>query len=163
MFRFSKRSIKNLDGVHWALKMVASRALEISTVDFVVIEGVRNQRRQKRLVETGASSTMDSRHLTGHAIDVAAWVGGEISWAWPHYFLIAKAFKQAAKELEIDIVWGGDWKSFIDGPHYELCRKSYPKAANDSGPTKIDVKTKSQTTRKPAKRKTKKKTATTEV
>ena len=123
-FRFSKRSLKALEGVHPALVAVAHRALELSPVDFVVTEGLRTLERQKELKAAGASRTLNSRHITGHAIDVAAWVG-EIRWDWPLYAKIADAFKQAASELNVAIVWGGDWKSFRDGPHFELSRSVY--------------------------------------
>ena len=67
---------------------------------------------------------MNSRHLTGHAVDVAAWVDG-VRWDWPLYDAIAVAVKQAAKELDVAIVWGGDWATFRDGPHFELDRRVY--------------------------------------
>jgi len=124
-FVFGKRSENNLLGVHPDLVRVARRALELSEVDFTVIEGRRTPTRQKALVEAGASWTMNSRHLTGHAIDVAPYIGGTIRWDWPPFFKIADAFKQASKELDIPIVWGGDWK-VRDGPHVELDRRRYP-------------------------------------
>lgn len=124
-FRFSKRSEDSFKGVHPDLVRVARRALELSAVDFVVTEGLRTKERQAQLVKSGASQTLNSRHLTGHAIDVAAWVGG-VRWDFPLYSKIATAFKAAAKELGVPIVWGGDWKTLIDGPHFELDRKDYP-------------------------------------
>lgn len=124
-FVFGKRSENNLLGVHPHLVSVARRALEISPIDFVVIEGRRTPARQKALVEAGASWTMNSRHLTGHAIDVAAWVGGTVRWDWPLYEALGKVFKDAANQQDIPIVWGGDWK-VRDGPHFELDRKVYP-------------------------------------
>lgn len=128
MFKFSQRSIKNLDGVHHDIAAVAALALTLTSVDFVVIEGVRNRRRQEQLVAEGASWTMNSRHLTGHAIDVAALdTNGEVSWSWPLYYEIAAAFKEAAKRLNIDINWGGDWRGKKkDGPHFQLSWKKYP-------------------------------------
>jgi peptidoglycan L-alanyl-D-glutamate endopeptidase CwlK len=69
---------------------------------------------------------MKSRHLTGHAIDFAPVVAGKVTWKWPAFHPIAAAFKQAAKELKVRIVWGGDWRTFKDGPHIELDRKAYP-------------------------------------
>lgn len=124
-FKFSERSLTNLDGVHPDLVKVAHDALAITPVDFVVIEGMRSVSRQKKLFEAGATRTMNSRHLTGHAIDVAAWVDGGIRWDWPLYDVISVAFKKAAKELGVPIVWGGDWSTFKDGPHYELDRNVY--------------------------------------
>ena len=120
MFRFSQRSYAALAGVDPRLVAVASRALLYADVDFVVIEGMRTLERQRALVAAGASRTMNSRHLDGRAIDVAAWVGGVPRWDWPLYDKIAVAFKRAAHELGVGLTWGGDWSSFRDGPHFEL-------------------------------------------
>ena len=125
-FRFSSRSLRNLEGVHPDLVAVAHRALQLTEIDFLVTEGLRTREKQIELVKAGASRTTRSRHLTGHAIDVAAWVAGGVRWDWPLYDEISRAFKQAAFELKVPIVWGGDWKSFRDGPHYELSRTEYP-------------------------------------
>lgn len=125
MYKFSQRSLDNLDDVHKDLQKVAHRAIEITPIDFVVIEGLRSVSRQKKLFDSGASRTMRSRHLTGHAIDIAAWVDGGIRWDWPLYDALAVAMKQAADELNIPIEWGGDWKSFKDGPHYQLPWDTY--------------------------------------
>ena len=125
-FRFSSRSLRNMEGVHPDLVAVAHRALQLTEVDFLVTEGLRTMEKQIELVRAGASRTTRSRHLTGHAIDVAAWVAGGVRWDWPLYEELSKAFKQAAAELKVPIVWGGDWKSFKDGPHYELSRTEYP-------------------------------------
>jgi len=125
-FRFSSRSLRNMEGVHPDLVAVAHRALEITEIDFLVTEGLRTREKQIELVRAGASRTTRSRHLTGHAIDIAAWVAGGVRWDWPLYEELSRAFKQAAAELNVPIVWGGDWKSFRDGPHYELSRMEYP-------------------------------------
>ena len=123
-FRLSQRSLSRLEGVHPDLVKVVRRAIELTTVDFMVTEGLRTRERQRQLVNAGASRTMNSRHITGHAVDVAALVDGEVRWDWPLYATISKAFKQAANELGVPITWGGDWKSFRDGPHYEIPRAS---------------------------------------
>lgn len=126
MFRFSQRSEDNLKGVHPDLARVVRRALTLSEVDFGVIEGLRTMARQQELVKAGASQTMKSRHLTGHAVDLAAFVGGSIRWDWPLYHKIASAMKAAAAAEGVPIEWGGDWKSFKDGPHFQLPWKQYP-------------------------------------
>jgi len=123
---FSSRSEKNLIGVHHDLVRIARRALELSDVDFGITEGLRTKARQAQLVAAGASKTMKSRHLTGHAVDVAAYVDGEVRWDWPLYTKISKAFKQAAQELKLHVEWGGDWRTFKDGPHYQLAWREYP-------------------------------------
>ena len=125
-YRFSARSRRALLGVHPDLVAVAEAALALSPVDFMVIEGLRSPVRQAALVKAGASRTLNSRHLTGHAIDVAAVVEGQVRWDWPLYPRIAAAFKQAAREGGVRIVWGGDWPRLRDGPHFELDRKAYP-------------------------------------
>lgn len=122
-YSFSQRSIDKLKGVNVDLVSVVFRALELSEIDFAVTEGLRTKERQAELVKAGASKTMNSRHITGHAVDLAAIVGGEIRWDWPLYAKLAKAMKRAAYELNINIEWGGDWKSFKDGPHFQLTRR----------------------------------------
>jgi len=124
--RLDKRSLAKLEGVHEDLVRVVKRTADLSEVDFIVTEGLRSMKRQRELVAAGASRTLKSRHLTGHAIDFAPVVEGEVTWKWPPFFLIAHAFKRAAGELGVAIVWGGDWLRFKDGPHIELDRKAYP-------------------------------------
>ena len=126
MFKLGKKSIERLQGVKTDLVRVVERAIELSTVDFTVLEGLRSPERQQTLVASGASQTLNSRHITGHAVDLGAWVDNQVDWSWPLYTKIANAMKAAATELGIPIVWGGDWKTFKDGPHFELDRKYYP-------------------------------------
>ena len=125
-FKLSARSLGRLAGVHDDLVSVVERAIQITEVDFTVLEGMRTKSRQAELVASGASQTMNSRHLTGHAVDLGAWVAGSVRWDWPLYHKIADAMKQAAKELGTPIEWGGDWTSFKDGPHYQLPWSHYP-------------------------------------
>ncbi|WP_336195575.1 M15 family metallopeptidase [Hafnia paralvei] len=125
-FRLSQRSESRLQGVHPDLVKVTRRALELSPVDFGITEGLRTHERQKQMVAQGSSQTMNSRHLTGHAVDVVAYVGSDISWDMSLYQQIAQAFKQASAELSIPVEWGGDWKTLKDGPHFQLPFKEYP-------------------------------------
>jgi peptidoglycan L-alanyl-D-glutamate endopeptidase CwlK len=125
-FTLSARSEQRLTGVHVDMQRVVRLALMKSAVDFAVTEGLRTKERQAELLAKGASKTMDSRHLTGHAVDLAPIIAGEIRWDWPPFYKIAEAMKAAAAELGIAIVWGGDWRTFKDGPHFELDRKVYP-------------------------------------
>lgn len=119
------RSAASLQGVHKDLVRVMERARDTAP-PFLIIEGLRTQARQKQLVASGASQTLNSRHLTGHAVDIVPLdAQGRISWDWPLYHKIAPFVKQAAKDLGVPITWGGDWKSFKDGPHWELPRNSY--------------------------------------
>lgn len=119
------RSMMRLKGVHPDLVKVVQHAIEISDVDFTVLEGLRSIERQRELVKAGASQTVKSRHLTGHAVDLAAWVDNQVDWSWPLYPKIADAMKKAAADLKIPIEWGGDWKQFKDGPHFQLPWKDY--------------------------------------
>jgi len=125
MYTLGPRSKQRLKGVHPDLVKVVERAIEISTIDFTVLEGLRTPERQKALLEAGASQTLNSRHITGHAVDLGAWVDNQVDWSWPLYTKIATAMKDAAKQEGVSIVWGGDWK-MRDGPHFELNRKVYP-------------------------------------
>ena len=126
MYSLGPRSKQRLRGVHPDLVKVVERAIKITEVDFTVLEGLRTPERQKALVEAGASQTLNSRHLTGHAVDLGAWVWDEVRWDWPLYHKIAAAMKEAARLEGARIVWGGDWRTFKDGPHFELDRKAYP-------------------------------------
>lgn len=125
-YNLSKKSKDRLAGVHPDLVKVVERAIEITEIDFAVLEGVRSKTRQEQLVKAGASQTMRSRHLTGHAVDLGAYVAGSVRWDWPLYHKLAVAVKQAAAELQIPIEWGGDWTTFKDGPHWQLPWKDYP-------------------------------------
>ena len=125
-FRLSRRSRAHLEGVHPALVAVVEAAIVRTPVDFMITEGLRTPARQAVLVKAGASRTIRSRHLTGHALDVAALVNGQVRWDWPLYGRIAEAFKAAAVDLKTPLIWGGDWKTLRDGPHFELDRKAFP-------------------------------------
>lgn len=128
----NKRSEDNLVGVHPDLVKVVRRANEITAVQFIVTEGPRTLERQKQLVAKGASQTLRSRHIPGgplqvaHAVDLAAVIGKEVRWDWPLYERLAEAMKGAAEDVEVPIEWGGDWRSFKDGPHFQLPWKQYP-------------------------------------
>lgn len=126
------RDHARLAGLHPDLVRVVERAR--LAVPFMVVEGLRTRERQAKLVAIGASRTMNSRHLTGHAVDLVYWLddgdgvpeAGEIRWDWPLARQVAAAMKAAAQEEEVPLVWGGDWSSFPDGPHFELDRRRYP-------------------------------------
>jgi peptidoglycan L-alanyl-D-glutamate endopeptidase CwlK len=154
------RSERNLEGVHGDLAAVVRRAAEIvpeldPLSGFIVTEGLRTQARQQQLVASGASRTMQSRHLTGHAVDLAATVAGDVRWELNLYYRLALAMRRAAVESRTPVVWGGCWVSllgvadnedamakavasysarrravgarpFIDGPHFELSADVYP-------------------------------------
>jgi peptidoglycan L-alanyl-D-glutamate endopeptidase CwlK len=122
---------ERLDGVHPDLAAVVRKAALIAPYDIFVLEGLRTREKQEQLVKSGASQTLDSRHLTGHAVDLAPNLDtdgdgdDEPSWHWGHYDRLAPVVKQAAAELGIEIEWGGDWKSFRDGPHWQLPKRTY--------------------------------------
>lgn len=129
-YRLSKRSRDRLKHVHPDLVLVVGRAIQITDVDFSVLEGARTIQRQKALIKQGASKTLNSRHIKDnqgicYAVDLGAYVGGQIRWDWPLYDKISNSMKQAAQELGIPIEWGGDWRTFKDGPHFQLPHKFY--------------------------------------
>ena len=132
--RYSQRSLDNLRGIHPDLRRVIDRALQESPLDFIVIEGLRSKERQAQLVAQGASQTMNSRHLTGHAVDLLP-IGpdGKAAFDWPLYHKLGPAVEAAAKKEGVALVWGGRWSKFRDGPHFELDRKAYPATAWATG------------------------------
>lgn len=117
-FILGKRSTDNLNGVHPDLVRVVKRALELSEVDFTVIEGLRTKERQAELLKQGFTKTMNSRHIIGQAVDI---VPLPVDWNNKARFgLVAAAMKAAAAELGVKITWGGDFKTFVDLPHYQI-------------------------------------------
>ena len=145
----SARSLRNLQGVRTDLVEVVKRAIEITKVDFAVTEGLRSIERQRELVAKGASQTMASKHITGQAVDLVAFLGNRVSWELALYDEIADAMRTAAREQNVGIRWGGAWnvadirrwagttmesamtsyiderrangkRPFIDAPHFEL-------------------------------------------
>ncbi len=122
-------SHQRLRGVHPDLVRVVRRCAADwadPETGFIVTQGLRTLEEQKLLKAKGASRTLRSRHLTGHAVDLAVSVRGQIRWDWPLYAKLAKAMKEAAKKEKVPLEWGGDWTSFKDGPHFQLPWAKYP-------------------------------------
>lgn len=146
-FKLSQRSLDRLEGVKKELADVVKRAIEITEIDFGVTEGLRTVEKQRELVERGASQTMASKHITGDAVDLVAYIGPKVCWELTVYDEIADAMRQAAKELDVNLRWGAAWhkqltgvdmtaeelmneyidlrrsqgrRPFIDAPHFEL-------------------------------------------
>lgn len=123
-------SEKRLKGVHPDLVRVVRRTAKDwadAETGFIITCGVRTLEEQKLLKAKGASRTLNSRHIPGkngfsHAVDFAVTVKGVPRWDWPLYSKLAKAVKAAAKAEGVPVTWGGDWKGFPDGPHFELPR-----------------------------------------
>ena len=148
MFKLSNRSLKRLEGVDERLIAVVTLAIHRTKIDFGVICGMRTLKEQRALVEKGASQTMKSKHLDGHAVDLMAYIGSRGSWELNLYDDIADAMAEAAREVDVPIVWGAAWtvpniaqfngtmedamnsyiddrrsksrRPFIDGPHFQL-------------------------------------------
>lgn len=152
-FTLGAKSLAELQGVHSDLVAVVKRAIELSIQDFAVHDGIRTLAEQQNLVGAGASQTLDSRHITGHAVDLVPYINGKLRWEWPPIYRIADAVRTAAKEQGTPIRWGGAWdidfgassdapedlvagyvarrrraglRAFIDGPHFELPKAHYP-------------------------------------
>lgn len=148
MFSLSNNSKARLIGVNPSLVAVVNRAIQLTRVDFGVTEGLRTLDRQKELLAAGATTTLKSKHLTGNAVDLVAYINGKVSWNVAVYDDIADAMKQAAIDLKVSIRWGGAWnvpditkwtktmqdamnyyidykrsikeRPFIDAPHFEI-------------------------------------------
>jgi peptidoglycan L-alanyl-D-glutamate endopeptidase CwlK len=126
MSTLNANSLKLLNGVHPDLRKIVIQCAKDSAIEFIVTEGRRSLARQQQLKAAGASQTLKSRHLTGHAVDLAVKVGGKVRWDWPLYSALAKDMKAAAAKVKIPMEWGGDWRTLKDGPHYQLPWKEYP-------------------------------------
>jgi peptidoglycan L-alanyl-D-glutamate endopeptidase CwlK len=147
-FQLSQKSLDRLEGVNEHLITVVKTAIVLTDIDFGVICGMRTIEEQQTLVDKGASQTMKSKHLDGHAVDLMAYVGGRASWELNVYDDIADAMQKAAREVGTALRWGAAWhindmrewsgtmedamnayidlrrgqgrRPFIDGPHFEL-------------------------------------------
>ena len=147
-FKLSKRSLDRLTGVDERMVAVVKSAIHKSKIDFGVICGMRTSKEQEELVAKGASKTMKSKHLLGHAVDLMAYIGSRSSWELNLYDDIADAMAEAAREVDVPVRWGAAWtvpniayfdgtmedamnsyidtrrtqsrRPFIDGPHFEL-------------------------------------------
>ena len=128
-YTLSSASEKALAGVHPDLQAIIIQTLKTSRVDFRVLEGRRTEKRQLELYRRGATKLLHSRHLNGFAVDLGVLDGKQISWHWPEYIILAAGVKQAAQDLKLPIIWGGDWAHFKDGGHYELPKHAYPDPA----------------------------------
>lgn len=152
-FILGTRSLNELKGVNDALVHVVKRAIEITPIDFAVTDGLRTLEEQKQYVASGASQTLDSRHLSGHAVDLAPFVGNKVRWELDLLCKVAEAMRAAANECKVPLRWGGDWdvllteqstptdelvqdyiqrriaagrKPFVDAPHFELPKALFP-------------------------------------
>ena len=152
-YHLGAKSLAELDGVHADLVAVVHRAIDITPIDFAVVDGKRTLEEQRAFVASGASQTMDSRHLTGHAVDLVAFIGNKARWEMDLLCKIGSAMRSAALELNVPLRWGGNWdvlitdvdtplddlvqdyiqkriaagrKPFVDAPHFELPRSAYP-------------------------------------
>lgn len=127
-FQLSQRSLTRLAGVHPDLVEIVKLAIQRTAMDFTVVEGLRTPDRQRELVAQGASQTQNSFHLKqgdgyGHAVDLAPLVGGAIPWNdWTQFRALADTMKACAADLGVPMEWGGDWKTFKDGPHFQIPR-----------------------------------------
>jgi len=147
-YNLSQKSLNELQGVDPRLVAVVKRAIQLTTVDFGVTEGLRSVETQKKYVAAGKSQTMKSKHIDGKAVDLVAYVDGKVSWELNLYDNIADAMAKAAKELGLPLKWGAAWnvlditkwngtmeaamnhyvdtrrkegkRPFIDGPHFEI-------------------------------------------
>jgi peptidoglycan L-alanyl-D-glutamate endopeptidase CwlK len=125
-YKLSQQSLAKLQGVHPDLVSVVELAITMTHVDFAVLEGLRTPERQAELVAKGVSWSINSRHLTGHAVDLGAIVDGQVTWTWAPYYVLYEAMSAAAKQLKVPIEWGGNWLKRKDGPHYQLPWSKYP-------------------------------------
>ena len=109
MYKLGAGSLREIQGVHQDQVKVVHRAIEITGQDFTVHDGLRTREDQVRMVASGASKTMNSRHITGHAVDLVPYLNGKLRWEWPLIYPIAEAMRTAGKELGIPQRWGGCW------------------------------------------------------
>ena len=147
-FKLSSRSEGRLEGINPKLIEVVKTAITLTKVDFGVTCGMRTVEEQEKLVASGASQTMKSKHLEGRAVDLVAYIGPNITWSLNKYDELADAMAEAARKKGVAIKWGAAWsvgdiskysgsmedamneyvdlrrsqgrRPFIDAPHFEM-------------------------------------------
>lgn len=120
MYKFSNRSLNNLKGVDMKLVDLMTEVLQKSPYDFGITEGLRTLEKQKEYVRAGKSQTMNSYHLNGRAVDIVVYKDGKVTWDLKYYKEIADIVKDTAAKKGLKITWGGDWKTLVDGPHFQI-------------------------------------------
>lgn len=131
-YRMDERSEKMLIGIHpdlvGPMRLAHMRvSAQHPGLSFVIYCGIRTTAQQRELVASGASTTMKSRHLSGHAVDLAPTWRGNLLFDWPLYHKLAPIIKQSFEDCRIPVEWGGDWKTFTEGPHWQLPWAQYPR------------------------------------
>lgn len=109
-----------MSGIDTRLIVALGLMLDNAPYDFTITEGLRTKERQEQLVAEGKSKTMNSKHLVGKAFDIAILVSGKVTWDSKYYEEWARTFIKICGELNYSIVWGGNWKTFKDCPHFEI-------------------------------------------
>lgn len=125
MFKLTDADLKKLQGVHPDLVRVIKEAAKTAKTPFKVLEGLRTTAKQQEYFKKGTSMLdgvkKKSKHQIGKAVDIVPIVNGKVEFrSWAPFYPMAENVKAAAKKLGIKITWGGDWKTFRDGPHFEL-------------------------------------------
>jgi peptidoglycan L-alanyl-D-glutamate endopeptidase CwlK len=146
-FSFGKRSLAVRAGLVPELQRIVDLAIKVTKQDFKLVSGLRTQAEQINHVASGASKTLNSRHLTGHAVDIVPYIGPGIS-PYPLQGDSAKVIKAklsrfedvamamfiAADMLDIPLQWGNDWDCdgvptakdpdekglIVDMPHFQI-------------------------------------------
>ena len=139
-YYLGRRSLRRLQDVHPDLVQVVEAAIDITPVDFTVLEGLRSIERQSQLLQSGASKTMHSRHLTGHAVDLGAYVAGSIRWDFGLYVQLAEAIQLVAMDRDIPVEWGGCWSCLNEADDLQVAVADYVQRKKDNGkPVFIDA------------------------
>lgn len=133
-YRYGRSSTERLQSCDPDLILLFNEALADPACpsDITILEGHRGEERQNQMVAEGKSQLRwpRSRHnsFPSMAVDAAPYVGGAISWSWPHYYPLADHIKATWARLKAEgkvhgtLSWGGDWTTLRDGPHWEINR-----------------------------------------
>jgi len=129
MFQFGHNSLKNLKTCHPEIIVLMKEALFYSPIDFGISCGYRTTEEQQRLFKNGKTKcdgiikVGNHQNFPSDAVDIYAYVNSKLSYDPNHLCVIAGVVLSVAKELKLNIRWGGtfgskDWHGW-DMPHYE--------------------------------------------
>ena len=127
MYKLSKRSLNRLQDVNPLLIAIAVEAIKESPYDFGIPQygGKRTTEEQKLMFDNKVSKCdgvkKKSYHQSGNAFDIYGYVDGKATWDKSILTSIARHIQRVAKSrYSTSLVWGGDWVSFNDLPHFQI-------------------------------------------
>lgn len=130
MPKFSQKSLNRLNQCHPDLQRLFLEV--VKGFDCSIIEGYRTKEDQDKAFYAGTSKVKwpNGKHNQFPSLAVDVWPypvprteNGQIddlSLVWDNF---GRYVLETAEKLGIAVIWGGNWESLVDKPHWELKNK----------------------------------------